>query len=142
MASNAPTTCSPKLLQKPVAKSISVIDFVATFLRAARLRLVSAATTWKSPEEPKVALYKHRGISAVHALLHLPSLAGAIVLLVWNINGRYVGSVSSSALTSLQFAAKLFEVLMQVSLGVSLLAHIRHEAMEHTVYFGSLLAPL
>ena len=82
-------------------------DIFSTLLRSLRLHLITAITSLRGDEEPKVALHRNRTVSAVHALVHLPPLVGAVVLLIWNIRGHYVG-VLSTIVTSLQFVAKLF----------------------------------
>ncbi|KAF2787332.1 hypothetical protein K505DRAFT_190649, partial [Melanomma pulvis-pyrius CBS 109.77] len=92
-------------------------------------------------ESPKVALYHNRGVALLHWLLHIPPLAGAVTLIVINIT-RYVVSYEPRATATLQFAAKLHEVLMQASIATVLLSYIRARAYQDFIPFGSLFAPI
>jgi hypothetical protein len=115
---------------------------IQTTFRNLGLQIAVAASRWNSPEEPKVALYHNRTIALLHTLLHAPALAGAIILLVWNIQGHYVGRISTTTLSSLQFVAKLFEVLLQTSLATIVIAFVRQQALgDSGLPLGGLLAP-
>ena len=141
---NMPAPSTAKGLKASSASTawLQKLDYAfRTTLRSLRLQILTAVTRWRAPEEPKVAIHRSRSIAALHTILHMPALAGAIILLVWNIKGYYVGSISTSSLSSLQFAAKLFEILMQTSLAAVLMAVLRRQATgDSGVPLGSFLA--
>ncbi|OAP61639.1 hypothetical protein AYL99_03842 [Fonsecaea erecta] len=113
-------------------------------LRKAKLQILPQLTKWKGHrEEPKVVMYKSRGVVLLHILTHALPLSGVLTLLVLNINTFFVGNLSTSAVTAFQFAAKLLELLMQASLAVILLDAIRwHMVRNEDLPLGGLVAPL
>jgi hypothetical protein len=76
-------------------------------------------------------------MAALNSLLHLLPVSGAVVLLVLFWIQYWVGGKSDNG-TSLQFAAKLHELLMQASLVDILLHVIRFQAISGYVPLGAL----
>lgn len=76
-------------------------------------------------------------MAASNSLLHLVPFSGALVLLALFWTRYWVGSASDNA-TSLQFAAKLHELLMQASLVDILLHIIRFQAISSYIPLGAL----
>ncbi|OAG42542.1 hypothetical protein AYO21_03127 [Fonsecaea monophora] len=113
-------------------------------LRKAKLQILPQLTKWKGQkEEPKVVLYKHRGIAILGILTQAASLGGVLTLLILNVKTLFIGSLSTSAVTAFQFAAKLLELLMQASLAVVLLDVIRWQIVRNQdLPLGGLVAPL
>lgn len=88
-------------------------------------------------------MHYSRRIASLHAFVHLCPAVIAIILLMLNTRGHFVGDVSPSAITALQFAAKTLEVLIQASLSTILLSLIRHQALfTRRLPLGSLVAPV
>ncbi|EMD60743.1 hypothetical protein COCSADRAFT_346138 [Bipolaris sorokiniana ND90Pr] len=97
-----------------------------------------SAFSWRSTKEhPKVATYKSRRMAALNSLLHFVPLSGALVLVVLFWTQYWIGGNSDNA-TSLQFAAKLHEMLMQASLVDILLYVIRFQATSGYIPLGAL----
>ncbi|KIX98695.1 uncharacterized protein Z520_05996 [Fonsecaea multimorphosa CBS 102226] len=113
-------------------------------LRKAKLQILPQLTKWKGHrEEPKVVIYKNRGIVLLDLLTHVVPLGGVLTLLVLNINTLFVGNLSTSQVTAFQFGAKLLELLMQASLAVIVLDAIRWQMVRNQdLPFGGLVAPL
>ncbi|OQV00450.1 hypothetical protein CLAIMM_05942 [Cladophialophora immunda] len=113
-------------------------------LRKAKLQILPQLTKWKGHrEEPKVVMYKNRGIALLDILTNAVSLGGVLTLLVLNINTLFIGSLSTSAVAAFQFAAKLLELLMQASLAVVMLDAIRWQIVRNQdLPLGGLVAPL
>ncbi|KAJ9614326.1 hypothetical protein H2200_002462 [Cladophialophora chaetospira] len=112
-------------------------SLTGTILRGLKAQVLSQYTE----ERTKVAIYRHRGIALLHALVHLPALTAAMLLITWNIGGHYVGSMPAVVSTSLQFAAKIFELLMQMSLATILLEIVRRcMIFTDSLTFGGMLA--
>jgi hypothetical protein len=75
-------------------------------------------------------------------LLHLPPLAAGLILMTFNIQGHFIGKISSTTLSTLQFAAKMLEVLMQLSLGTMLLSLVRNATIDGgNLPLGFFIAP-
>jgi hypothetical protein len=115
---------------------------IRDWLRQLRLQFLfrrfGQETAWKSQTEcRKVAMYRSRKISALHALFHLIPLGGAITLLVLHSTQYWVGWTFDLS-TALQFVAKLHEVLIQVSIVEIVLCIIRTEAVRGFVPLGAL----
>ena len=113
-------------------------------LRQVKLQIVPQLTKWKGDiEEPKVAIYKHRGLALLHIIPHVVPFGAVITLMVFNINTLYVGNLSTSAVAAFQFAAKLLELTIQASLAAILLEVIRRQIIKNQdLPLGGLLAPL
>ena len=113
------------------------------FLRYVRFQLLPQTTRWtQDHEETKVATYNNRRVSLLGFLLHVIPFAGVVALIVLNIRPHYVGGVSSTTTTAIQFAAKVLEILIQSSLAAILLDIIRTRALSHaSLPLGSFLAP-
>ncbi|KAH7371252.1 hypothetical protein BKA66DRAFT_572987 [Pyrenochaeta sp. MPI-SDFR-AT-0127] len=112
------------------------------FMRLFKLQIFSLFWAWKAPlERPKVAIYGNRSIAALHALLHVVPLGGAIPLLVLNWTSYFIGLAPPDA-RSLQFAAKFHEILMQASIFEIILAIIRSQIVEDYVPLGALSASM
>jgi hypothetical protein len=111
-------------------------------LRPFRLQFISLIfgylTNWKcNTEYRKVAMYRSRRVAALHSLLHLIPLCGAITILTLQWSNYWVGTETNDA-TLLQFAAKFHELTMQASLVEALLSIIRAEAVNRYVPLGAL----
>lgn len=122
----------------PTPRSSATRDF----LRHARLQILStifgAFSTWRSHAEPrKIAFYHSRKVAALHSLLHLIPLGAAITLLVLRSIHFWIGLNSPSS-TTLQFVAKLHELLMQVSIVEVMFCIVRSEAINGYVPLGAL----
>jgi hypothetical protein len=112
------------------------------FLRHVRLlfpaSLFHKAFPWrKTTEQRKVAAYQNRYMAGLNSLLHVIPLAGAVTLLSLQWSNYWVG-VEFNGATSLQFAAKLHELLMQASLVDALLYIIRSQALNGYLPLGAL----
>jgi hypothetical protein len=82
-------------------------------------------------------MYHSCWIAALHSLLHLIPLGGAITLLILQWSDYWIGT-KTNITTLLQFAAKLHELTMQASLLDLLLCIIRTEAVNAYVPLGAL----
>ena len=91
----------------------------------------------RNTEHRKVAIHHNRAVAAVHALLHVVPLSGAILLLVFQWTNYWVNEQTDYS-TELQFAAKLHELLMQASIVEVLLSIIRAGLINGLVPFGTL----
>lgn len=112
------------------------------FLRHFRLQflplLVSCLPRWRNGKENrKVAIHRSRLIATINSLLHLLPMGGAIVLLTlqWT---SYLVSLQDDDSTTLQFVAKLHELLMQTSLVEIVVCLIRTESVNGFVPLGML----
>jgi hypothetical protein len=106
------------------------------FLR--HIRLLLPTLPWKTTfERRKVAAYQSRRMAVLNSLLHVIPLAVAGTLLGLHWSKYWVGPVSDDA-TSLQFAAKVHELLMQASLVDILLYIIRSQALNGYLPLGAL----
>jgi hypothetical protein len=109
-------------------------------LRHTRLQILGKAfgkfTGWHQ-EPRKIAVYHNRQIAALHCVLHMIPLAGAITLLVLRWTHHWIGFNPPDA-TTLQFVAKLHELTMQVSIVEVVLYIIRWQATEDFVPLGAL----
>jgi hypothetical protein len=109
-------------------------------IRLYKLQFLALFKSWRSPlEQRKVALHQSHLVAAGHALLHLVPLCGAITLLVLNLSHYFVGPFFAFS-TTLQFVAKLHELLMQASMAEIVLCIIRMQALEEYVPLGALSA--
>ena len=118
------------------------VSKIRDWLRQLRLQFLflrfDRAMVWKSQTESrKIAMYHSRNMSALHALLHLIPLGGAITLLVLNWTQYWVGWTFDLS-TALQFVAKFHEILMQVSIVEIVLCIIRTQAVRGFVPLGAL----
>jgi hypothetical protein len=117
---------------------------IQDFLR--HVRLLLPTLPWKTTfEQRKVAVYQSRRMAALNSLLHVIPLAvaGTLLSLYWS---KYWVGVSVNT-ASLQFAAKVHELLMQASLVDILLYTIRSRALNGYLplgaldFFSALVAP-
>jgi hypothetical protein len=109
-------------------------------IRLFKLQSLAPFKSWRSPiEQKKVALRQSHLVATGHALLHLIPLCGAITLLVLNWSQYFVGP-SFNLSTTLQFVAKLHEILMQTSIVEMVLCIIRTQATEGYIPLGALSA--
>jgi hypothetical protein len=110
------------------------------FLKYWKLQFLASIKSWRSPEEcRKTAMYQSRCLATGHALLHLIPLSSAIAVLVLNWSGYFVGS-SFTFSTTLQFVAKLQELLIQASVAEIVLSIVRSQMMEGYLPLGALSA--
>ena len=117
------------------------INAAATFFK---LQILTAALHWNDKNEPaKVAFHQDHIISLLHGIPHLVPLGVCLSLIILNAKVVFLGNVSTTTRTALQFAAKLIEVWIQTSLGVMLLSFVRHLLFqEESLPLGTLLAPI
>lgn len=109
-------------------------------IRFFKLQSFAQINSWRSPVEPeKIALHSSHRIAAGHALLHLVPLCGAVTLLILNLSAYFVGPFFAYS-TTLQFVAKLHELLMQMSIVEIILCVIRAQVLEGYVPLGALSA--
>ncbi|KAI1522076.1 hypothetical protein PtrSN002B_012258, partial [Pyrenophora tritici-repentis] len=86
------------------------------FLRYWKLQFLAPIKSWTfSAERRKTAMYQSHWLATGHALLHLVPLSSAVAVLILNWSQHFVGP-SFTLSTTLQFVAKLQELLMQASL--------------------------
>ncbi|KAH7414108.1 hypothetical protein DE146DRAFT_639324 [Phaeosphaeria sp. MPI-PUGE-AT-0046c] len=100
--------------------------------------LVGSLPRWRiGKENRKVAMYQSRWVATINSLLHLLPLGGAIVLLTlqWT---SYIVSLQNDDSTTLQFVAKLYELLMQTSIAEIVVCIIRTESVKGFVPLGML----
>lgn len=111
--------------------------------RLSRLHVSPHVTNWKNLKEaPKVALYGDRRYAILSGLIHVVPLTTAIALIVVNARRTYIGAMSTTTLTAIQFAAKLLETLAQASLAAVSLGLLRHQLLgPGAVPLGGLLGP-
>ncbi|ETS75583.1 hypothetical protein PFICI_12527 [Pestalotiopsis fici W106-1] len=118
----------------------TILYYVQIAIRLFRLHVLRY---WLHPrEKPKVALYHDRGVALIQSVIHLVPLSVVVAFIVINIKSWYWGDASSTVLTTLQFAAKALEILMQTSLGMILMSFIRSQLFgDSGLPLGSLLGP-
>ena len=110
------------------------------FLKYWKLQFLVSIKSWRSPEERrKTAMYQSRCLATGHALLHPIPLSSAIAFLILNWSGYFVGP-SFTFSTTLQFVAKLQELLIQASLAEIVLSIVRSQMMEGYLPLGALSA--
>ncbi|KAH7412362.1 hypothetical protein DE146DRAFT_751478 [Phaeosphaeria sp. MPI-PUGE-AT-0046c] len=117
---------------------------VRDYLRHNRLQVLGKILRrWLNwTEEPrKIVLHRSRKLAAWHCLLHLVPLSGAVTLLVLRFMNYWVGS-NPPNLTKIQFAAKIHELLMQISIVEIMLCIVRTEAIFGYVPLGALSGAL
>lgn len=119
-------------------------SFLRILTRLFRLQVFSQIVRClRSKEDTKVALHQNRFIALLYSTIHICPTAVVLFFVIVNIKGTFIGSISITALTALQFAAKVLEILIQISLTTMLLAFIRDQAVvAGRLPFGSLVAPL
>lgn len=82
--------------------------------------------TGKKLERPKKVLNRNRQTTFHHFLLfHAIPLGTAIALLIINIKTRFYGT-DGSLISAFQFAAKAHEILMQLSIGMVMVAYLQY----------------
>ena len=107
----------------------------ATAIRLHPIRLLRRCTKWKSSrEEPKVAQYRNRKVALLHLMSHLIPIAASLTLVVLNIRTTFVGSVTTTSLTAIQFASKLLETLIQASTAAMVLSNVRAQVLGMTPF--------
>ena len=141
----------PKAQSRPLASLLLRIRKVPSSIstgfnlafRYLRFQVLPQTTRWRQDhEETKVATYNDRLVSLLGFLLHILPFAGVLALTILNVQTHYIGDVSSTTTTAIQFAAKLLEILIQSSLAAILLDLIRSQALGHEALpLGSFLAP-
>ena len=95
-----------------------------------------------SKEPAKVAITSSRTICFIRAAIHLPALAGCVILLLLNRRATFVPSYHKSY-TALQFVAKLHEILLQASISAVALAYVRNRLIgRSSMPFGAFLGLL
>ena len=74
-------------------------------------------------------------------ILHLFPLSATMTMVTINFSGIYVG-IGTAWLPSLQFVAKLIEIMMQASIVAIASSYLQQEVMNHTIPLGAVFAPL
>jgi hypothetical protein len=82
-------------------------------------------------------MHQNYWLASGHALLHLIPLSSAVAVLLLNWSQYFVGP-SFTLSTTLQFVAKLQELLMQASLAEIVLSIVRSQIMEGYLPLGAL----
>lgn len=118
--------------------------YLRALVRFLHVSIVPQVLPWRrTSEAPKVAIYQNRGVALLHLLLHICPTAVALTFIIFNIKGHFVGHVSTTTITAIQFAAKLLETSLQSSLAAMLMNLIRYEILaSHGLTLGTLLAPV
>lgn len=132
------------LLMRLKRGRLSLLQYGAATAKFFKIQLLPALLPWsKGGEERKVALYEDHGMSFLQGLSHLIPLGASLSLIIVNARGVFFGKVPDSTRTTLQFAAKLLEILTQTSLGIILLSMVRYFMFRKEMLpVGALLAPL
>lgn len=132
------------LMKTPAQSHSKLLEFLRQF------RLQSAASIWRlctggrwnaKTECRKVAIHQNRTVAATHILLHVAPLAGAITLLVFQWTNYWVSDKGDYSST-LQFAAKVHELVMQPSIVEVLLSHVRTGLIDGLLPLGTLSAAI
>jgi hypothetical protein len=113
-------------------------SFITILFRTLGLQSCRSAFLHKN-EAPKIALRKSRAAALLRGTIHLTPVSVTITVMALNSVGLYVGG-NVSWLPSLQFLAKLQEILMQASIATVVFAYIRHELITHDMPFGALFS--
>jgi len=113
-------------------------SFITILFRTLGLQSFRSAFLHKN-EAPKIALRKSRAAALLRGTIHLTPVSVTITVMALNSVGLYVGG-NVSWLPSLQFLAKLQEILMQASIATVVFAYIRHELITHDMPFGALFS--
>jgi hypothetical protein len=93
------------------------------------------------PEHRKPVVDKGRWLDLARCLVHFIPLSGANAILHLNFSSYYVGPSFEQA-SKLQFAAKVLQLLMLVSLTAILTSLIRSKLISTGIPFGFLFVPL
>ena len=118
-------------------------DQLCLFLRSIKLGIVVVSVQGlfkrRFKEPTKTAISRNRLSALLRSLIHIPPLAVALFEIVLNLRGTYVG-ISFDQQTSLQFAAKAHEIVVQASLATAFLSYIRYQiTIGDGLPFGALL---
>ncbi|KAK5011846.1 hypothetical protein LTR28_004363 [Elasticomyces elasticus] len=100
------------------------------------------------PEEPKVAMYKHKWHAFLRCLIHVLPVAAALLLIGMNGTEYYIGGElagwkdqDTEKLAGLAFTAKLHELLMLASITAVFFSYARKElAFGDGLLFGAVCA--
>ena len=88
-------------------------------------------------EPRKTAVHKNRLLAVYHTVLHIVPLGCAVALLALNWSSFFIGQRFENT-SSLQFVAKLHELLMQVSIAEVVLTIVRTQAINDYLPLGAL----
>lgn len=112
------------------SSEIKSVQYGNTTIRSLRLQAIQQLTVWGLVRErKKTAIYCNRGIVVLHSLIHAIPLGASTVLVFLNCGNIKVKDEVHISPTTLQFAAKLLEVLIQSSIASIVLAFIRGAAL-------------
>ena len=116
---------------------------ISPAVRSLRIQVLRQCTKWRNLQEPpKVAQDRSRKVAILHLLSQFVPVSASLVLVVLNLRTTFIGQVEKTALTALQFASKLLEILIQASIAGVLLSAIRTQLLgPDPLPFGSLTAP-
>lgn len=133
----------PKPTQQQPRLRISWSTRLQACCKFFKVQILNGLSPWTVKVEPsKIAIQHDYTISLLHGLSHLIPLGVCLAFSIVNATGLFLGDVSSSVRTALQFPSKFVEVLIQTSLGVMLLSFVRYHLFQsQSVPFGTLLAP-
>lgn len=132
------------LLTRVRQARLSLSQYAAASAKSFKIQLLPALLPWSTAsEERKIALYENHGMSFLQGLSHLIPLGASLSLVILNAHSVFFGNVPDSTRTTLQFAAKVLEILIQTSLGMILLSMVRYFMFRKEMLpVGALLAPL
>lgn len=142
----------PRARSRPFASLLLRIQEIPSFvndgfspvLRYVHFQLLPQTTRWKQDdEETKVATYNNPRVSLLGFLLHALPFAAVLALTHHSqCPTGYVGNVSPTTTTTIQFAAKLLEILIQSSLAAISLGLVRSHALgQEALPLGGFLVP-
>jgi hypothetical protein len=81
---------------------------------------------------PKIAIQQSRPLAVLRAFIHLPALLGSITLVLLNcVTCFFAPATSNAPISVLQFAAKVHELLMQMSIAALALSYMRDQVGRH-----------
>ncbi|KAG5657718.1 hypothetical protein KAF25_007751 [Fusarium avenaceum] len=117
-----------------------------TILKKWRIQAFQAVIQRK--KNPQVPIVKDRLTATLAALVHLPAIAGIITLSFYIFKNYYIGkelegkpNYDVEKKLGIQFAAKLMEMLIVLSLNAIVFSMIRHEfTIGQSVPYGALVA--
>lgn len=117
-----------------------------TLLKKWRLKAVLAS--FEKKDERQVPIVKDRLTATLTAMIHLPAIAGIITLSFYILKNYYIGKelegkpgYDVEKKLGIQFASKLMEMFIVLSLNAIVFAMVRHEfTLGQSVPYGALVA--
>lgn len=142
MMSSKPLPSIPKASSHSTKTLFSSLHKSYETSRNWAVRVVGKATRWKDPEEQfQIAISSDRRHTGLTVTLHAIPAAAALALITINLRPTYVGALTTTTRTALQFAAKFLESMIQASLAAIVLYLIRLKVLGSTsIPLGTFLA--